>query len=55
MKSATSITEKLRLLLNNPDKIVSMGNYNFEYAKKHFTPEKVSFNLERIYAETIKA
>ena len=53
MKSATSITKKLRLLLDNPEKIVSMGNYNLEYAKKHFTPEKVSSILERIYSETI--
>ena len=54
MKNSSDISEKLRLIINNPEKIAIMGRYNIEYAKERFTPEMVGSELERIYSETIE-
>jgi len=53
MKDPADITEKIKLLINDREKIKSMGIYNIGYAQKRFTPEQVSANLEHIYSETI--
>ncbi|MFS4493388.1 glycosyltransferase family 4 protein [Maribacter sp. 2308TA10-17] len=54
MKNPSEISEKLRLLINNPEQIEVMGRYNIEYARNRFTPKKVGSELERIYDETVK-
>ena len=53
MKDPKKITEKLTLLLDNTDDIKTMGQYNISYAHNRFTPEKVSYELEKIYSNTI--
>ncbi|WP_194525101.1 glycosyltransferase family 4 protein [Zobellia roscoffensis] len=55
MKNPEKITEKLTLLLDNLDKIKTMGQYNIRYAHNRFTPEKVSHELEKIYSSTINS
>lgn len=54
MQNATDLAEKMKLIINKPEDIATMGAYNITYARNRFTPEKVSAELERIYAETIK-
>ncbi len=53
MKEPLDIADKVKLLINDPEKIKIIGNYNISYAKRRFTPEKVSAKLESIYSETI--
>jgi len=53
MQNSSDLYEKLKLIVNNPQSIETIGKYNIEYAKNRFTPEKVGAELERIYSETI--
>ena len=54
MKDPVDLSEKIRRIIDSPEKIETMGRYNIEYARNRFTPQKVGSELERIYAETIK-
>jgi glycosyltransferase involved in cell wall biosynthesis len=54
MKDPIDLSEKIRRIIDNPEKIETMGRYNIEYARNRFTPQKVGSELERIYAETIR-
>ena len=53
MKDPVDICEKLKLLIDNREKIKNIGIYNIRYAQKRFTPEQVGARLENIYSAAI--
>ena len=49
----TDYLKKFKQLLEVEANILSVGKYNFDYAKQHFYASKVAQDLERIFLEVM--